>query len=104
MFAGFFALAVAIFIKARPGNRNSSVGSRHSAFIGMIGTGFAFATFPFTGLLYPVSTTIAGNPALAISVAHTYEGPLNVYFALTASVITTYIFSALFGGFKVGVR
>jgi hypothetical protein len=56
-----------------------------------MGTGFVFAAAPFSGLQ---SATIAG----------TYEFPLNVYFALTASVITTYVFSAMFGDFKVGIR
>ena len=29
---------------------------------------------------------------------------MNIYFALTASVISTYIFGAIFGKFKMGIR
>jgi hypothetical protein len=93
VFAGFFAIITSIILNIRPG-RPSSTGSRHSAYIGLIGTGFIFACFPFTGVLYPTAANIYRNN----------EGPLNIYFALTASVICTYISSAIFGKLKVGVR
>ena len=95
VFAGFFALIFSLVINREKG-KNSATGSRHSAFIAMIGTGFIFACFPFSGILYPASAV--GN-----NLRRT-EGPLNIYFALTASVISTYIFSAIFGKLKVGVR
>lgn len=91
LFAGVFSLIVSIFLNLKEGNRTGYSGSRQSAFIGMIGTGFAFAASPFTGM--PGST-----------VAAAFESALNVYFTLTASVITTYAFSAIFGNMKVGVR
>lgn len=93
VFAGFFAIVTSIILNIRPA-KPSSTGSRHSAFIGLIGTGFIFACFPFTGILYPSATNSFRND----------EGPLNIYFALTASVICTYISSAIFGQLKVGVR
>lgn len=62
----------------------------------MIGTGFIFATFPFSGILWP--STAQSN------LYRNYESPLNIYFALTASVIVTYISSSIFGQLKIGVR
>lgn len=93
VFAGFFALVASLMLNIRPG-KPSNTGSRHSAFISLIGTGFIFACFPFTGILYPNSANFYRMD----------EGPLSIYFALTASVICTYISSAIFGGLKVGVR
>jgi hypothetical protein len=57
----------------------------------MIGTGFAFATFPFSGWN-------------GVTTYGLYEQALNLYFSMTASVIMTYWSSAAFGGFKIGVR
>lgn len=94
VFAGFFALITSLILNIRPG-KFSPTGSRHSAFISLIGTGFIFACFPFTGIIFPST----GN-----SVLRQTEGPMNIYFALTASVICTYISSAIFGKLKVGVR
>jgi hypothetical protein len=51
LFAGIFSLVVSVFLNMKPSDKQSAVGSRQSAFIGLIGTGFAFATFPFTGLI-----------------------------------------------------
>lgn len=93
VFAGVFALITSLILNLKQG-RPSSTGSRHSAFISLIGTGFIFACFPFTGILYPNSNNIY----------RITEGPLSIYFALTASVICTYISSAIFGKLKVGVR
>lgn len=62
----------------------------------MIGTGFIFATFPFTGILWPSQA--------ASNIYRRFESPMNVYFALTASVICTYISAAIFGKLKIGVR
>lgn len=93
VFAGFFALVSSLILNIRPG-KFSPTGSRHSAFISLIGTGFIFACFPFTGVLFPSGTNFYRYT----------EGPMNIYFALTASVICTYISSAIFGRLKVGVR
>ena len=91
LFAGTYAILVSVIINVKPGNKGSLSGSRQSAFIGMIGTGIAFAASPFTGFN-------------AATVAGLYEYPLNVYFTLTSSVVMTYASSAIFGNYKVGVR
>lgn len=62
----------------------------------MIGTGFIFACFPFSGIFSPNSATT--------NIFRITQGPMNIYFTLTASVISTYIFGAIFGKFKIGVR
>lgn len=95
VFAGFFALVTSLLLNCKSGVASPS-GSRHSVFIGLIGTGFVFACFPFTGIIYPAKAVI--------STLRETEGPLNIYFALTASVICTYISSAIFGKLKIGVR
>ena len=91
IFAAVVGLIISITISRKPGRVIHSAGSRHSAIIGLIGTGFAFAAGPFTGSF---ATTVSGL----------YGHPLNVYFALTASVIMTYASSAMFGDFRIGVR
>jgi ammonia channel protein AmtB len=95
VFAGFFALITSLILNCRKG-KSSPLGTRHSAYIGMIGTGFIFAAFPFTGILWP--SQAAANPY------RRFESPINIYFALTASVICTYISAAIFGKLKIGVR
>lgn len=95
VFAGFFALVTSMLLNCKAGDASPS-GSRHSVFIGLIGTGFVFACFPFTGIIFP-STAVTNT-------LRSTEGPLNIYFALTASVICTYISSAIFGKLKIGVR
>lgn len=88
-------MVTSAIMNIKPG-KVSPTGSRHSAFVGLIGTGFIFACFPFTGILYS-----------SIASANIYrrdEGALNIYFALTASVICTYISSLIFGNGKIGVR
>lgn len=91
LFAAVVGLIVSLFIGMKPGKNSTNTGSRQSALIALMGTGFVFAAAPFSGLQ---SVTLSGS----------YEFPLNVYFALTASVATTYAFSALFGDYKVGIR
>ena len=91
LFAAIVGLIVSLFIGIKPGRNVTNTGSRQSALIALMGTGFVFAAAPFSGLQ---SATVAG----------TYEFPLNVYFTLTTSVATTYAFSALFGENKVGIR
>lgn len=95
VFAGFFALIASLILNIKRG-KSSPLGTRHSAYIGMIGTGFIFATFPFTGILWPAQATV--------NIYRRFESPINIYFALTASVICTYISSAIFGKLKIGVR
>jgi len=91
IFAAVVGLIVSIAISRNLGRNIHNAGSRHSAFVGLIGTGFAFAAAPFTG-------------SFAVNTVGLFEHPLNVYFALTASVIMTYVASAIFGDFKIGVR
>jgi hypothetical protein len=91
IFAAVVGLIISIAISRNAGRNIHSSGSRHSAFVGLIGTGFAFAAAPYTG-------------SFAVNTVGLYSHPLNVYFALTASVIMTYASSAMFGGFKIGVR
>lgn len=52
VFAGFFALIASLLLNFKEGGV-SPQGSRHSAYISMIGTGFIFAAFPFTGVFHP---------------------------------------------------
>lgn len=80
--------------------QSDKVDKKESVYVSMIGTGFIFATFPFTGILYPDIQLSNSNS----SVIRNYLGPLNIYFAMTASVICTYISSLIFGKGKVGVR
>jgi hypothetical protein len=65
-------------------------------YIALIGTGFIFACFPFTGILYP--------SAAASNIYRRNVGPMNIYFALSASVICTYVSSAIFGKLVIGVK
>ena len=91
LFAGVVGLIASFFLSLKDGNSGRNTGSRQSALIALMGTGFAFAAAPFSGLQ-------------SVTLSSTYEFPLNVYFALTGSVVSTYIFSALFGDFRVGIR
>lgn len=95
VFAGFFAIVTSLIINIKPG-KASKTGSYHSAFIALIGTGFIFACFPFTGILF--------DSKASSNIYRRFSGPLNIYFSLTASVICTYISSLIFGGFKIGIR
>ena len=49
VFAGVTGLIISVIINFKPGKVAHGTGSRHSAFIGMMGTGFAFAASPFSG-------------------------------------------------------
>ncbi len=95
VFATFFAMITSLIL-----NRNRTKidpsGPKHSLSVSLIGTGFIFACFPFTGIIYPSSA--------ASNIFRRNEGPMNIYFALTASVICTYISSAIFGKLMIGVR
>jgi hypothetical protein len=82
---------VSILLNTKPGVNPSQTGPRYAVYIALIGTGFTFATFPFSGQIY-------ATPSGA------YERSMNIYFALSASVLFTYWSSALYAGFKVGVR
>jgi len=93
VFAGFFAITASIFLNCRSGSRKAQT-TNVSAAYGIIGTGIIFAFFPFTGT---ISAGLGNLPRI-------FAGPLNIYFTLVTSTICTYIFSALFGGGKVGVR
>ena len=82
---------VSILLNTKPGAMPNQTGPRYAAYVALIGTGFTFAAFPFSGLAYATN-------------AGAYEKSMNIYFTLSASVIFTYWASALFAGFKVGVR
>ena len=84
MFAAIVGIIVSFFLECKPGRSSKGTGSRQSALIALMGTGFVFAASPFSGF-----------QAATISGFYTY--PLNVYFTLTTSVVMTYCFSALFG-------
>ena len=91
LFAAVVGLIVSLFLGLKPGRNTTNTGSRQSALIALMGTGFVFAAAPFSGLQFATTSGL-------------YEFPLNVYFALTASVATTYAFSALFGDYRIGIR
>ena len=82
---------MSFLLSSKPGANPSQTGPRYAAYIALIGTGFTFATFPFSGQIYATSSGA-------------YERSMNIYFALSASVLFTYWASGLFAGFKVGVR
>lgn len=101
VYAGFFGLMVAIFLNCKPALKKVN-NSKSTAFLTLIGTGFVFATLPFTGIIFPM---LSLNTTVNIqNVYRSNQGPFNIYFAMTASVIVSYISSAIFGGGKVGVR
>lgn len=85
----------------KPGVNPSQNGPRYAVYVGLIGTGFAFAAFPFSRLDYYALTNGAISVVNTVAI---YEHPMNIYFTLSASVMFTYWASALFAGFKVGVR
>ncbi len=115
VFAGFFGLFVSVFNPSKDKNSNQSDKmNSSSSFIALIGTGFVFATFPFTTVgininqlaattVGTVTTILPAQTELARRLSSNL-GPLNIYFAMSASVICTYIFSALFGKGKVGIK
>lgn len=67
--------------------------NRVSLIFGMIGTGFIVCTFAFASAHYLTYTNKGMNIA-----------GLNVFFALSASIIGTFIGSALFGKGRVGYK
>lgn len=104
LFACMFAFMTSCFLSGRDGerDRHPNHGSRHPTFIAMIGTGITFAAFPWTGMIYPGFTTFLTTGGVSLN--HLFYAPFNIYLALTASVICTYISSGIFGGGKIGVR
>lgn len=97
VFAGCFGLIVSLILNCKPSPfklpaRNTS------SFFTLIGTGFAFATFPYVGDIFPWLTASTSSNFIRRN-----EGPLNIYFAMTASVIMVYVSGAIFGG-KAGIR
>jgi hypothetical protein len=95
IFAAFFGLAYIWFIY----NQNTLVGhprnatSRTSLVTSSIGTAFIFATFVFTS-----------NTFIAYPIEGENLSRFNIIWALTGSVIGTYIGSAIFGRGRVGVK
>ena len=84
LFAAVVGIIVSSFLECKPGRTSKGTGSRQSALIALMGTGFVFAASPFSGIQ---AATIFGA----------YTFPLNVYFTLTSSIVVTYCSSALFG-------
>ena len=78
-------------------SKNASL-TKRSAYYVLMGVGFIFATFPFTGILYPNFESAGSTPNLIRQA----RGPLNLYFCMAASMITAYI-SGIFGG-KLNLR
>ena len=67
--------------------------NRVSLIFGMIGTGFIICTFAFASAHYLQYSDKARNIA-----------GLNIFFALSASIVTTFVGSAIFGKGRVGYK
>ena len=96
VYASFFALILMIFLNCKPAkaDNHTYVMNRISSVLALMGTAFIFATFIFTGYLFPMTR----NP-----ISDNYAA-MNIIFAMSASVIGTYITSAIFRRGNVGVR
>ena len=88
IYGSFFALAASLIVNCKKITNLRPVVTKSSAMMGLIGTGTIFALFPLAGPILPSS----------VYVSKVFEGPQNIYFALTASTVACYIFSAIFGG------
>lgn len=83
LFAACFSIVPALALSKKGVNKNASI-TKRSAYYILMGVGFIFATFPFTGILYPDferGGTTPNSSRLAL-------GPLNLYFCMAASMIT----------------
>ena len=50
LFAAITGLFTSVILNVKAGKVAHGTGSRYSAFVGMMGTGFAFAAAPFSGI------------------------------------------------------
>lgn len=94
LFSAAFGLAYTFFLPQKISSDHPRVEmNRVSLIFGMIGTGFIVCTFAFATAHY-----------LSYSDKGLNIGGLNIYFALSASIIGTFIGSALFGRGRVGYK
>lgn len=96
LFAGAFGLAMTILIKNPPTFDLEFGNSQLTGMIALIGTFFLFLSFGATSILF--ATKISGSRQYVWP-----EGVIGIFIALSASVISTYIFSILFNK-KIGIR
>lgn len=96
LFAACFSIVPAFALSNKGINRN--LFTKRSAYYLLMGVGFIFATFPFTGILYPDFEKGGASP----NYIRQARGPLNLYFSMAASMITTYIVGSLGG--KLSLR
>lgn len=99
VFSACFGLMVSLMLNCKQPAKFRLVGVISSVFISMIGNGFVFAAFPFTGVIFQPELT-----GSHVSILRNNFGPLNIYFSMTASVILTHATSAIFGRGKIGAR
>ena len=102
LFGSSFALFMMIMINCKPASiadNSSYVMNRISGLLGLVGTAFVFATFALTGHIFVDRQNTTTTNFLSLNLES-----LNIVYALSASVIGSYIFSALFNGGYVGIR
>lgn len=102
LFGSSFALFMMIMLNCKPAkiaDNSSYVMNRISGLLGLIGTAFVFATFALTGHIFSDRQNVLTTNFLSLNLES-----LNIIYALSASVIGSYIFSALFNGGHVGIR
>jgi hypothetical protein len=106
LFAAVFGIVVSLIIK-RPHLTTRFASSDYSVILSQVGSFFLFLSFCSTTTFYSLKfvndTTASNNGEFARSYVW-QEAFLGTFFALSASVISTYIFSILLGGSKIGIR
>jgi len=101
LFAASFGIAVSLLIK-KPQNFRIFGHNNFSAILSQIGTFFLFLSFCTTTTFYSLKFV---NVSGEFSRSYVWqEAFLGTFFALSASVIATYIFAILLGGGKIGMR
>lgn len=101
LFGSSFALFMMIMLNCKPAKIDSSsyVMNRISGLLGLVGTAFVFATFALTGHIYIDRQNDLTTNFLSLNLES-----LNNIYALSSSVVGSYIFSALFNKGRVGIR
>jgi hypothetical protein len=97
LFGSFFALFMMIMLSCKPAllaENKAYVMNRISGLLSLMGTAFVFATFALTGHVYPVRFKSLANNLSS----------MNTIYAMSTSVVCSYIFSALFNKGNVGIR
>ncbi len=101
LFAGCFGLILSLLLKNPPATDEQYGQNQSSAIIAYMGTFFIFMSFCATSTLFSTKVT----NVTSIRRFFWPESILNMFFALSASVISTYSFSILFGkDYKIGIR